>query len=136
MASRERGFTIVEATIAAGLLTVIAVGSAQLFALAIRQNVRAREHLFMTSAASRKVDELIAASSAGTLVASPSDTLDRSIDGFFDTTIEGGAPFVRRWLIAFPIEYAGGAAAIVVRVSRPQSGTTVQISTLSEVGTR
>ena len=37
---------------------VIALGSAQLFVLAIRHNVAARQQLVMTLVAARKVDEL------------------------------------------------------------------------------
>jgi prepilin-type N-terminal cleavage/methylation domain-containing protein len=132
----DRGFTLIEVIIATSLLTVIAVGSAQLFALAIRQNLAAREQLFITSAAARRVDELIAASRTGTLAASPPDSLDRNSDGFFDLPVESGTPCVRRWSIWFPPEYAGGAAAIVVRVSRRSGGAATQIATLAETGAR
>ncbi len=131
MPSRARGFTLLEVIIATGLLTVIALGSAQLFALAIRQNMTARDHLLMTLAASRKIDELVAASRAGTLIASPTDSLDRNTAGFFDLPVESGASYVRRWSVCFPTEYAGAATAIVVRVSRPSAGTSVQIITVS-----
>jgi len=65
--NRERssvdGFTLLEVTIATSLLVVIALGSAQLFVLALRHNVSARQQLVMTLAAARKVDELSAAAS-------------------------------------------------------------------------
>jgi prepilin-type N-terminal cleavage/methylation domain-containing protein len=131
-----RGFTLIEVVIATSLLTVIAIGSAQLFALAIRQSLAAREQLFITSAAARRLDELIAAARAGTLAASPPDALDRNSDGFFDLPVESGTPCVRRWSIWFPPEYAGGAAAIAVRVSRLAGGATTQIATLAEARPR
>jgi prepilin-type N-terminal cleavage/methylation domain-containing protein len=48
-----RGFTLIEVTIAIGLLVVIAAGSAQMFAVAIRHNVLARQHRVMSLAAAR-----------------------------------------------------------------------------------
>ena len=42
------GFTLIEVTIATSLLVVIALGSAQLFVLAIRQTVAARQQLVLT----------------------------------------------------------------------------------------
>jgi prepilin-type N-terminal cleavage/methylation domain-containing protein len=128
------GFTLLEVIIATGLLTVIALGSAQLFALTIHQNMTARDHLLMTIAASRKIDQLAAASLAGTLAASPSDSLGRNSEGFFDLSSESGAVYIRRWLVAFPPEYGGAAAAIVVRVSRPSGGAGVQLVTVSRTG--
>ena len=135
MTSRSSGFTLVEVLVATGLLVVIALGTAQMFALALRQNMTARDHVMMTIAAARKLDELAASANAGTLAVSPADALDRDYDGFFDIAGAGGAVYARRWLISFPADYAGAAAAIVVRTSRPDSpAAAVQIATVAEVG--
>ena len=128
------GFTLLEVIIAMALLTVIAVGTAQLFATTIRQNMTARDHLMMTIAAAGKIDQLTAASRSGTIVASPPDSLDRNSAGFFDMPVESGSTYVRRWLVSFPPEYDGAAAALAVRVFRPSGAPGVQISTLCGMG--
>lgn len=122
------GFTLIEVTVATSLLVVIALGSAQLFVLAVRQTVTARLQLVMTLAASRKVDELAA---AGPLPTSPADALERGAEGFADVTVESGVTCVRRWAIAPLPGYAGRATAIVVRVSVAGAGD-VQIVTIRE----
>ena len=125
------GFTLIEVTIAIGLLVVIALGSAQLFVLALRHNVVARQQLVMMLAASRKVEELSAAAAAGTLAPSPPDALDRGAPGFADVTIDAGVVCVRRWLVAPVPGYGGRAMAIAVRVSVAGAGD-VQIVTIGE----
>jgi Tfp pilus assembly protein PilV len=128
-----QGFTLIEVTVATGLLMVIALGSAQMFALAIRHNVSARQQLVMTLAAARKIDELSAAAAAGPLPASPPDALERGADGFADVTTEAGVMCVRRWLVAPAAGYGGAAIAIVVRVSGAGGGS-VQLVTICETG--
>jgi prepilin-type N-terminal cleavage/methylation domain-containing protein len=125
------GFTLIEVTIAIGLLVVIALGSAQLFVLALRHNVVARQQLVMTLAAARKAEELSAAAAAGTLAPSPPDALDRDASGFADVTIDAGVVCVRRWLVAPVPGYGGRAMAITVRVSVAGVGD-VQIVTIGE----
>lgn len=127
------GFTLIEVTIATSLLVVIALGSAQLFVLAIRQTVAARQQLVLTLVASRKVDELIAAASAGPLAPSPPGALDRGAEGFADVVEASGVVCVRRWQISTVGDRAG-AVAIIVRVSAPGSGD-VQIVTICAGGT-
>jgi prepilin-type N-terminal cleavage/methylation domain-containing protein len=129
------GFTLIEVTIATGLLVVIALGTAQLFALAIRHNLSAKQQLVMTLAAARKADELCAAAAAGPLPVSPPDALERGAEGFADVTVDAGMICVRHWRIAAPPGYAGGAIAIVVRVSVAGGGPEVrdvQIVTICE----
>jgi prepilin-type N-terminal cleavage/methylation domain-containing protein len=132
----SRGFTLIEVSIATGLLVVIALGTAQMFALAIHQNMAAKDQLLMTIAAARKIDQLTASAAAGGLTASsPADALDRAYDGFSDDVTEAGAVYVRRWSITFRSDYGGRLAAIAVRVRRPAGGSDVQIATLTEVKT-
>ena len=130
---RDRGFTLIEVTIATSLLVVIALGSAQLFVLAIRHNVLARQQLVMALAAGRKADELCAAAAAGPVSLSPPDALDRAADGFADVSVEGGVICARRWLVSTPAGYSAGALAIVVRVSVAGAGEW-QIVTICEGG--
>jgi prepilin-type N-terminal cleavage/methylation domain-containing protein len=131
-----RGFTLIEVLIATGLLVVVAAGTAGMFALALRQNMAARDQLLMTSSAARKVDSLAASASGGTLAASPPDALDRDYDGFSDVDVSSGVPIARRWLLSFPPLFAGAAAAIVVRAQRSSGGPRVEIATVGEVGAR
>lgn len=137
VSSRASGFTLLEVTIATSLLVVIALGSAQLFVLAIRHNVTARQQLMMALAAERKADEMCAAAAASPMALSPPDALDRDVEGFADVTVDGGIRCVRRWLVSAPPGYAGAALAIVVRVSVAAGGPAsppghVQIVTICE----
>jgi prepilin-type N-terminal cleavage/methylation domain-containing protein len=129
--SRTGGFTLIEVTIATSLLVVIALGSAQLFVLAVRHNVSARQQLMMALAAARKADELCAAAAAGPPILSPPDSLDRATEGFADVSVEGGVSCVRRWLLSTPPGYSTGALAIIVRVSVAGAGD-FQIATICE----
>ena len=128
---RSSGFTLIEVAIATGLLVVIALGSAQLFVLALRHNVVARQQLVMTLAATRKMEELSAAAAVGALAPSPPDALERGVPGFADVTVEGGALCVRRWLVAPVSGYGARAVGIAVRVSVAGMGD-VQIVTIGE----
>ena len=128
---RVRGFTLIEVTIATSLLVVLALGSAQLFMLAIRHNVTARLQLRWGSAAGKKADELGAAAAAGPVPLSPADSLERAADGFADVSVEGGVSCARRWLVSLPAGYAAGALAIVVRVTVAGGGD-LQIVTICE----
>jgi len=125
------GFTLIEVTVATGLLVVIALGTAQLFALAIRHNLSAKRQLAMSLAAARKADELCAAAAAGPLPVSPPDALERGAEGFADVTEDAGMICVRRWRVSSPPGYAGGAIAIVVRVIVAGAGD-AQIVTVCE----
>jgi Tfp pilus assembly protein PilV len=121
--SRIRGFTLIEVTIATGLLVAIALGSAQMFALAIRHTLSARQQLLMSVVAARKIDELVAAAAAGALAASPADALDRDVDGFTDVSEEAGGKYLRRWLVTPLPAFEGSVVAVVVRVRGTTSGS-------------
>lgn len=134
--TRTHGFTLIEVLIATGLFVVMALGTAQLFALAMQQNMLARQQLVMSLLAAQKIEDLVALSMAGPLQASPPDALDRTADGFADRVSQSGATYVRRWLVAAVPDRAD-VTAIVVRVMRderhPNPGPgTVQIATLCE----
>jgi prepilin-type N-terminal cleavage/methylation domain-containing protein len=125
------GFTLIEVTVATSLLVVIALGSAQLFGLALHHNMVARQQLVMSLAAARKIDELSAAAAAGPMTASPPDALERGAEGFADVAVDGGVICVRRWLVSEPPGYGGRAFAIVVRVRVAGAGD-VQMATIVE----
>jgi type II secretory pathway pseudopilin PulG len=131
--SHPRGFTLIEVIIAAGLLVAIALGSAQLFALAIRQSLSAKQQLVMSVLAARKIDELVAAVAAGPISPSPADSLDRAVDGFADVADEAGARYLRRWQVTPLAAFGGTAVAIAVRISAPTIGTAdVQVITICQ----
>lgn len=133
---RTAGFTLIEVTIATAILVVVALGTAQLFAVALQHNVQARRQLSMSLLAARKVDDLTVAAAGGTLRAATGGALDRSVDGFSDTVDDSGARYTRRWTVA-AVPGRGDLLAIVVRVrgaaSRAAPGPgTVQIATVCE----
>ena len=131
-----RGFTLIEVTIATGLLVVIALGTAQLFALALHQNAQARRQLAMSLLAARKADDLTIAAASGALRGATGGALDRSVDGFADTVDNVGARYVRRWTIA-SVSGRADLLAIVVRVQPSGSlaaagPDVVQVATICE----
>ena len=130
------GFTLIEVTVATSLLVVIALGTAQLFVLALHQNTEARRQLAMSLLAARKVDDLTIAAAGGALRGAAGGELDRSVDGYADTVDDGGAVYARRWTVA-AIPGRVDVLAIVVRVQPVSSRATagpdvVQIATVCE----
>lgn len=129
------GFTLIEVTVATGILVVVALGTAQLLGLALRQNMAARDRVLMTLLAARALDQLTASAASGTIAESPPDCLNRDCSGFADMAGEGGIVYARRWIVFFPTEHAGATAAIVVRVFRPEArGSRIEMASLAEVG--
>ena len=116
------GFTLIESLVAMGLVVTIALGSAQLFTVAIARNLSAREQLAMSLLASTKVNDLAAAAADGAIAISPSDSLERLTDGCSDTAVDNGRTYVRRWRISRAPGFGDDVVAIVVRVT-PSSGT-------------
>ena len=110
------GFSLVEVLVATAILVTIAAGSAQLFAIAIRHGVAARQQLAMSVAASRKIDELAESVARSGVPAAPTGALDRAVGGFSDVTIECGATLQRRWMIAPLTSYSATAVVIVIRI--------------------
>jgi len=105
--------------IATGLLVTIALGSAQLFALAVDHTLRSRHQLLMTAAAEAKIDELAAAAARGVVDIAPAGTLDGDVDGFVDRPPDGGGVYVRRWRVVPVTGFESEAVAILVRVLPP-----------------
>ena len=78
--TRSGGFSLIEALVAAGLLATVALGVAQLFAIAVAHNDAARQQLIMDLAAAAKIDELSTLVAAGA-AETPGDALERSVMG-------------------------------------------------------
>jgi|KBSSwiStaDraftv2_1062776.scaffolds.fasta_scaffold494556_2 type II secretory pathway pseudopilin PulG len=119
--TRSAGFSVIEALIAAGVLATVALGVAQLFAMAVAHNDAARQQLVMGLAAAAKIDELSTLVAAGP-AETPADALERTVDGCSDAVVESGRRYVRRWRIAEVAGYGASAYAIAVRVL-PAAGT-------------
>jgi len=113
---RDRGFTLVEVLVATAILVTVAAGTAQLFAIAIRHGMAARQQLAMSIAASRKIDELAERVARAGVPAAASGAVDRAVAGYSDDTTECGVALQRRWTIAPLDAYSATAVVIVVRV--------------------
>jgi type II secretory pathway component PulJ len=134
MPARIDGFSLIEVMVATGLLVTIALGSAQMFALAIDHTMSSRHQLLMTVAAERKIDELSAAAARGVVTIAPPGTLDRDIDGFVDRPADAGGVYVRRWRV-IPVQgYESETVAIIVRVLPPARTTDVQLTAIVSRG--
>jgi prepilin-type N-terminal cleavage/methylation domain-containing protein len=131
MSHRHDGFTLIESLVATALVVVIALGTAQLFTIAIARSLSAREQLAMSLLASTKVDDLAALAADGTIALSPSDSLDRSVGGWADMPADAGRVYVRRWRVAAVQGYGDEAVAIAVGVSAAGAGE-VRVVTIRE----
>jgi type II secretory pathway pseudopilin PulG len=167
--TRERGFSLIETLIAIGLLIVVAGSLAQLFAIGQRSNARARDFSMSSILAAAKVEQIRSLSwgfdlagqpltdrSADLSVSperptggvglhtSPSDALDRNVDGYCDFLDASGVPlgtgsspplntsYIRRWSVvpvaADPVNglviqvRVVGRSAAETRAGRPAAG--------------
>ena len=133
MSRRYDGFTLIESLVAMGLVVTVALGSAQLFSVAIARNLHAREQLVMSLLAAAKVNDLAAAAADGTIALSPPESLERTSDGCADTPVdEGGRPYVRRWRVSRVAGFGDEAVAIAVRVTPAAGAGEVRIATIRE----
>jgi hypothetical protein len=123
---------LIESLVAMGLVVTVALGSAQLFSVAIARNLHAREQLVMSLLATAKLNDLAAAAADGSIVLSPPDALDRPSDGWTDTLVDGGRAYVRRWRISRVSGFADQAVAIAVRVTPAAGEGEVRIATIRE----
>jgi len=108
--SDERGFSLLEALIATGILAASLVSVAHLFGLAIRSNIAARSTTAATVLGQQKLEELRALPWTG-LSQSPASALEENAAGFVDYVDQfgenrgggadpsAGAIYTRRWAI-------------------------------------
>ena len=134
--SSSSGFTLVEVLVATAILVTVAAGSAQLFTIAIRHNVAARQQLAMSVAASRKIDELAESIARNGVPAAATGAVDRAIEGFSDVTVECGASLQRRWLVAPLTSYTATAVVIVIRIVpvASRAAPDLEVATIREGG--
>lgn len=132
--TRDSGFTLVEALIATGLTMTVALGTAQLFSVAIAQNLAARDQTLMGLAAAAKIDALAAAVADGAIAATPEDALDRNADGCYDSVEQSGRVYVRRWRIAEVPGFGASAYAIAVRVMPVAGGWELRLASVRRRG--
>ena len=130
----DSGFSLVEALIATGLTVTVALGTAQLFSMAIAQNLAARDQTVMGLAAAAKIDDLAAAVATGTIAATPEDALDRNADGCYDNVVQSGRAYVRRWRIAAVPGFGASAYSIAVRVMPLTGGWELRLATVRRAG--
>lgn len=115
----QRGTTLLEALIAASLLTTLAAGTAALIVLAHRVGVESEQSTTAALLAVARLQALRAvpwryetdgtAPEVPALAYSPPDALDQNTTGYWDVTDETGRPlepladgaaFVRRWALS------------------------------------
>lgn len=117
------GTTLIEATIAIGLLATAAVSLAGLASVAIRSSTSARDRSVATVLAMQKMEQLTQRPAA--LAASPLDAVWRDVVGFVEyvdaagrsTTLPpvgGGRVYVRRWAV---VPFALDANLLALSVS-------------------
>ena len=146
----ERGFSLLEALIATGILAASLVSIAALFGLAIRSNLAARNTTVATVLAQQKLEALRAVTWTG-LIESPANALDDNTPGFVDHVDQFGeirgsaadpaadAIFTRRWAIE-PLPATADTLVIQVRVMRTTvrsvAGRVAEEARLTTVRTR
>ena len=132
MPRRCDGFTLIESIVAMGLVVTMALGSAQLFTVALARNLAAREELVMALLASARVNDLATAAADGTIALSPSDTLDRDTAGWTETQIHAGRAYVTRWRVSAVPGFVDDVVAIAVRVTPEAGPGEVRLATIRE----
>jgi len=110
LSTRDDGFSLLEALVATGIMTVGVAALAQLVAWSLYANGQARQTTVAPLLAQQKIEELIAEAAAGGLSPSPTGTLAADVAGYCDFVDRAGrslgagpAPadgaYARRWSI-------------------------------------
>lgn len=130
----QGGFTLVEVLVATTIVVTVSVGTAQLLAMAVRDEGAARLQLSMSAAAATKLDEIAAAIANAPAPAASMGSVDRAVDGYSDVIIASGASFERRWIIAPLAAYGARAVVIVLRIvpAAARSAPDLEVSTIAE----
>ena len=153
----ERGSTLIEALVAAGLLITLATGTASLILMGHRLGERTERALAATSLATARLEALRAipwdydlsggAPEVPALALAPPGALDRNVSGYSQETDESGRPlsapdaadlsFIVRWAIRPPSTGAPDVRAIEVCVfDSPGAVGTPPLTCLQSVRTR
>jgi len=105
----QRGFALIEAVVAAGIVAGAFAALAQMFAISIAHNTSARNGSVAMMLAGQKMEELRALTWGVEL--SPGGTLDRDVSGYVDyldhegnilaasSTMPAPTVFIRRWSV-------------------------------------
>jgi type II secretory pathway pseudopilin PulG len=117
----ERGFTLIEAVIAAALLTVALVALAELLAVSIRMHQLGRNSTTASRLAQDKFEELMKMNfeTNPAIQVNATDTLASNVTSYFDIPANSG--YTRRWRVeAGPVNadpiIAGKMRTVTVRV--------------------
>ena len=132
MPRHSAGFTLIESLVAMGLIVIIALGSAQLFTIAIARNLAARDQLAMALLASTKVHDLGAAAADGAIALSPSDSLERPTSGWSDTQMAAGRSYARRWRVSTVPGFVDDVVSIAVCVTPAAGPGELRVVTIRE----
>ncbi len=124
--AHDGGCSLLEVLVATSVVVVVVAALAQLFAVALHANARARSTTFAVLAAEQKMEELVGAFSAqdaigASLPASPAGALDRDTAGYCDYVEQHGAIYLRRWAID-PLPASPDAARVLQVVATPSRG--------------
>ena len=123
----ERGMSLVEVSVAIGILSIAIVAIAQLLGVATRSNLGSRDTTYTTTLAAQKLEEL---RSTPNLNLSPANSLADNVAGFVDYIDQFGQPYIeranpqvatiytRRWAIAALAADPVNTVVIQVRVLR------------------
>jgi type II secretory pathway pseudopilin PulG len=146
------GFSLVEVLVATGLVVVAVAALAQLFAIAIHANARARSTTSAVLLAQQKMEELVAAFSqqdvsGASLGMSPVGALGRNTAGYCDYVDESGrslgggiepppgTAYLRRWSIDPLPAFPDSTRILQVLATRSRGMADVESDVASQPGT-
>lgn len=112
---RQAGFTLMEAVIATGILITGLAAISNLMLVSVGSNSAGNRATAATFLASRRMEELRAASFE-TLTDSPTDSLDTDQANYFrETTVAGVGTFHTRWRIRTVVQFGSSLKYLTVR---------------------
>lgn len=113
--SDERGFTLVEVTVALLIFTIGIVGLAQLMAVSLRMQAHGRNQTSAVRLAQDKLDQLMSLqfASAPQVQITGSDSLSANVVNFFDNDVQG---YTRRWRVEQGPDANANLRQITIRV--------------------
>jgi type II secretory pathway pseudopilin PulG len=114
-ASRERGFTLLEALIAGVVVTVGLVALAELLGVSLRMHQLGRTSTSATRLAQQKFEELMKLNfdTNPAIQINANDTLSSNVENYFDVP---SPEYVRRWQVAAGPNLHPGLRIVTVRV--------------------